>query len=1044
MYQKNIVITGKDNLLSKLPYLTREFDSYGYRNGAIEIGIGNMPEDEIADTLAVLKNSFPKLSIIGLSSVNIRYFCDDIGENDACMTLKFMLMRDSVCEAFYRSFDKMDTDLKNQVHDYAVEMREQIKQMKDVCCIEVFMAKINVATSGFISEFSKGLEEIPIFGAVASANSGQFQQGAVAVSNTDSIIISGDWIGSGVSILVYRGSDLYCYVDYVFGWEPIGRYMDVCARDVSDRATVTVFEIDNQKPVDVYKKYLGVRTNKVFINNISEFPLIVERNGLYIGRTPSGVGENGEVYLEGDILEGEKVRFSFGEHDEILNGTRNAAERMNTFGPEALSLVICGNRFNFLQDEYKLEIEYYAEGRKEKPALLLGMGEIYQYHGKGGVLNSALVAVGMREGLGDEKMAPIKSITQIHHHDEVVPLSERMSHFLKAMTGELVDAVKEAKAANEAKSAFLSNMSHEIRTPINAVLGMDEMILRECDDPRILEYAQNIKTAGNTLLGIINDVLDFSKIEAGKLDIIPVDYDFSSVINDLIHMIKPRAEGKKLELIADIDPTIPSVLNGDEIRIKQVITNILTNAVKYTEKGSITLRINYEKISGDEIEFNISVRDTGIGIREEDIKRMRGAFQRVDETRNRNIEGTGLGLNITEKLLGLMGTKLEVKSVYGEGSEFFFKLRQRVVKWEPIGDYMECYRKALEGRSVYHERFNAPDAKILVVDDTAMNLTVFEGLLKKTRIQIDTAMSGRECLEMTRTKKYDIIFLDHRMPEMDGIETLEHLKSENDNPNKDTITVSLTANAVSGAREKYIAAGFNEYLTKPIMADKLESLLINYLPPEKVNKVEGELEKETVDLRTLPPWIRKVAEFHLEQGIENCGSVEGYIDAVKSFADAAEDTYSDINRYFEGQDIENYTIRVHALKSSARIIGAMELSLLAEKLEKAGDGKNVDFITRETPKLLEMYKNIIDTFETEMDDEGDDKTLPEMKPDQLEEAKNAMKEVAGSFDYDSIKYIMETIKQYRVPESEKKRIRELHKAILKADWDKIKQLLEMH
>ncbi len=411
----------------------------------------------------------------------------------------------------------------------------------------------------------------------------------------------------------------------------------------------------------------------------------------------------------------------------------------------------------------------------------------------------------------------------------------------------LIDMSERAIAANEAKSSFLSNMSHEIRTPINAVLGMNEMILRESEEPEILSYSESIRTAGNTLLGLINDILDFSKIEAGKMEIIPADYDLSSMLNDLVNMIELRAEDKGLIFVPEFDSHTPKFLNGDEVRIKQVITNILTNAVKYTEKGSVTFRVDHEKVSDEEILLKVSVRDTGIGIRKEDQAKLFTMFERIDEARNRNIEGTGLGMNITGQLLEMMGSSLEVESEYGSGSDFRFSLKQKVVRWEELGDYEISYRESLERKKRYRERFHAPDVKILVVDDNRMNLTVFANLLKKTGMRIDTAISGDEGLKATWKQKYDLIFLDHMMPEKDGIETLYELREYKENPNLDTKVICLTANAISGAREQYLAEGFDDYLTKPIDSERLEEQLLNYLPADKIMKAEAEENERNAD-----------------------------------------------------------------------------------------------------------------------------------------------------------------------------------------------------
>ncbi|MBP5200041.1 MAG: transporter substrate-binding domain-containing protein, partial [Schwartzia sp.] len=288
----------------------------------------------------------------------------------------------------------------------------------------------------------------------------------------------------------------------------------------------------------------------------------------------------------------------------------------------------------------------------------------------------------------------------------------------------LAASAQREQAANVAKSQFLSNMSHEIRTPINAIMGMDEMIRREAEAPQIREYAENIRTASASLLSIVNDILDFSKIEAGKMEIIPVEYEISSVLNDLVNMLKTRAEKKGLTLDVEAAPDLPTLLYGDEIRIKQVATNVLTNAVKYTEKGGVTLRVSFEKMDGENIRLRFSVKDTGIGIKPEDIAKLFNAFERIEEKRNRTIEGTGLGMNITKKLLELMGSRLEVESVYGEGSTFSFAVEQGVVDWTPIGDFEQAFRRAVARQGAYHERFTAPEAKVLVVDDTKMNITV--------------------------------------------------------------------------------------------------------------------------------------------------------------------------------------------------------------------------------------------------------------------------------------------------------------------------------
>ena len=399
---------------------------------------------------------------------------------------------------------------------------------------------------------------------------------------------------------------------------------------------------------------------------------------------------------------------------------------------------------------------------------------------------------------------------------------------------ELIRAKQVAEEASRAKSDFLASMSHEIRTPINAILGMDEMIIREYDDPNLKQYALNIRNAGNTLLSIINDILDFSKIESGKMELIPVVYDLSLVMYDLVSMMKPRAESKGLTFMAHVNSNIPRGLYGDNIRLKQCILNLLTNAVKYTPKGSVMITADYENTLDGYIDLHIAVKDTGIGIKAEDMDRMFSPFERVDEEKNRTIEGTGLGISIVKRLLAMMGSELKVTSEYGRGSEFSFTVRQEVRDDAPMGDYEKSYIHSVETTETYHEQFTAPEARILIVDDIEMNLKVAAGLLKNTEIKIDTAISAKNALIHTEKKDYDVIFIDDRMPGMGGIEMLKELRSRKKNPNCTKPCIALTANAIAGARELYIKEGFEDYLSKPIDAAELEKTLLRYLPKSKI------------------------------------------------------------------------------------------------------------------------------------------------------------------------------------------------------------------
>lgn len=386
-----------------------------------------------------------------------------------------------------------------------------------------------------------------------------------------------------------------------------------------------------------------------------------------------------------------------------------------------------------------------------------------------------------------------------------------------------------AETANEAKSAFLANMSHEIRTPINSIMGMNEMILRECDNADILGYANTINNSSKFLLGIINDILDFSKIEAGKMEIVPVDYDTRDMLTDLTNILSERAANKSLHANKEIAPDIPSKLHGDITRVKQVIINIISNACKYTKEGSVSFTASWEK-NNDVEGLKVIVADTGIGMKPEDCEKLFEKFTRLDEKRNTSIEGTGLGMSIVKYLVDAMNGTIGVDSIYGKGTTITIFLPQEVVSKEPIGSLEAKKQTAVQPK--YRPKFTAPTAEVLVVDDVNINLVVFKSLLKKTQVRVDMADGGKTCLKMCSEKKYDIIYMDHMMPEMDGEQTLNMLKST-EGPNKDTPVIVLTANAVAGSKDQYLAMGFDNYLSKPIQPVDLEQSLIDFLPKEK-------------------------------------------------------------------------------------------------------------------------------------------------------------------------------------------------------------------
>ncbi len=528
-----------------------------------------------------------------------------------------------------------------------------------------------------------------------------------------------------------------------------------------------------------------------------------------------------------------------------------------------------------------------------------------------------------------------------------------------------------ADAANKAKSNFLANISHEIRTPINTVLGMDEIILRESTDVAVRGYAENIREAATTLLSLVNDLLDFSKMECGRMEILPGEYEVANVLTEVINMVEIKAGNKNLEFMSVVSEDIPYLLFGDEIRIKQVIMNLLTNAVKYTQQGSVVLKVDWKEAGDSHLALIVSVTDTGMGIREEDVNRLFVSFERIEEERNRNIEGNGLGLSITKQLLELMGSSLNVRSEYGVGSTFSFTLKQGIKDRKPIGKFRQKYAYRKEKYKKYRTTFVAPSASLLVVDDNAMNLSVVQGLLKNTEIKVDKALDGLAALELCKENKYDIILMDHMMPRIDGIETMKRLKAIEDGPNIDTPVIVLTANAISGAKEMYLQEGFIDYMSKPIQGKRLEEKILEYLPSDKYVMVEYDaIEKDLFRSlwKAVADDISKEYEFKyldIPAAVESAeGDKECFKFLVETFKDNEGKNQTDIQKAFDDQNYPEYTILVHALKSTAKMIGAAKLSDMARLLEAAGKEANIDYIKGNHHLVMKQYAQVVEEIDS--------------------------------------------------------------------------------
>lgn len=565
----------------------------------------------------------------------------------------------------------------------------------------------------------------------------------------------------------------------------------------------------------------------------------------------------------------------------------------------------------------------------------------------------------------------------------------RMIKWQTRANDSLKEAAESAIQAERAKSRFLSNMSHEIRTPINAVLGMNEMILRECKDEQLLAYANNIRHSGQTLLFLINDILDMSKIESGNVEITPTSYETADVMFDLWNVIFLRAQEKGLAVEFLLDETLPRTLFGDDVRIRQIVTNLLTNAVKYTPKGGVKMYVNYQKTETDQIDLIVSVEDTGMGIRQEDMEKLFERFQRLDEKNTRNIEGTGLGLNIAMSLLKMMGGDMKIDSEYQKGSTFTVIIPQKVLNDEPTGDFGSIMGRQMSDTMQKRTSFEAPEANILVVDDNDMNLDVFKALLKRTKINIVTADSGRACLELVKQEKFHIIFMDHMMPEIDGVEALHEMQKFAGFPNENTPVIALTANALSGAREFYLGEGFVDFLTKPIDADLLEAMVISYLPKELVvTKVDEQ--ETTADSERKDEKLTKLEQigFNTVAGLQYCrNDIAFYEEILVKFAGDRARKAADIEDAFQGEDINRYQILVHALKSSAKTIGADELSELARVAEEAAKNQDFAYITEKHGALVARYQevagHISNTFCLAEEAEPDKTAKAEISKEQL-------------------------------------------------------------